>query len=94
MKKIFAMLLLLTFLITCCDGGNEPAQKTDGGNSKSKLIRLPLPSDDPKQRKPDITKAKTLLNWSPETPLREGLIKTIEYFDDLLKKDPAFVLNP
>ncbi|MBO4631872.1 MAG: SDR family oxidoreductase [Lentisphaeria bacterium] len=63
-------------------------------NSKSKLIRLPLPSDDPKQRKPDITKAKTLLNWSPETPLREGLIKTIEYFDDLLKKDPAFVLNP
>lgn len=60
-------------------------------NSKSKIIRLPLPSDDPKQRKPDITKAKTLLNWSPETPLREGLIKTIAYFDDLLKTDPAFV---
>lgn len=62
-------------------------------NSKSKIVRLPLPSDDPKQRKPDITKAKALLNWSPETPLREGLIKTIAYFDDLLKKDPAFVLN-
>lgn len=62
-------------------------------NSKSKIKKYPLPSDDPKQRKPDITKAQTQLNWSPETPLREGLIKTIEYFDGLLKSDPDFVLN-
>ena len=59
-------------------------------NSKSKIIRMPLPSDDPKQRKPDISKAKELLNWQPVTPLREGLKKTIEYFDDLLKSDPEF----
>ena len=62
-------------------------------NSKSKIKMLPLPSDDPKQRKPDITKAQTELNWTPETPLREGLIKTIEYFDNLLKNDPDFVFN-
>ena len=62
-------------------------------NSKSKIKKLPLPSDDPKQRRPDITKAQTLLNWTPETPLREGLIKTIEYFDGLLKSDPDFVFN-
>ena len=59
-------------------------------DSKSKLIRMPLPADDPKQRKPDITKAKKLLNWEPVTPLEEGLVKTIEYFDKLLKEDPEF----
>ena len=59
-------------------------------NSKSKLIRMPLPSDDPKQRKPDITKAEKILNWKPVTPLEEGLKKTIEYFDWLLKEDPEF----
>ena len=59
-------------------------------DSKSKLIRMPLPADDPKQRRPDITKAKNLLNWQPTTPLETGLQKTIEYFDDLLKKDPEF----
>jgi len=58
--------------------------------SSSKIIRMPLPSDDPKQRKPDITKARELLNWQPTTPLREGLVKTIEYFEDLLKIDPEF----
>ena len=49
--------------------------------SKSKLIYKPLPSDDPKKRKPDITLAKALLNgWEPKVPLQEGLAKTIEYF--------------
>ncbi len=62
-------------------------------NSKSKIKMLPLPADNPKQRRPDITKAQAELNWSPETPLREGLIKTIEYFDSLLKNDPDFVFN-
>ena len=48
--------------------------------SKSKLVYRPLPSDDPKRRKPDITLAKELLNWEPKVPLKEGLAKTIEYF--------------
>ncbi len=48
--------------------------------SKSKLVSKPLPADDPKRRKPDITLAKALLGWEPKVPLREGLSKTIEYF--------------
>ena len=52
--------------------------------SKSKLVFKPLPQDDPRQRKPDITLAKKLLNWEPKIPLAEGLKKTIEYFDKLL----------
>lgn len=59
-------------------------------NSRSEIIRMPLPADDPKQRRPDITRAKALLNWEPTTPLRVGLAKTIDYFDDLLKNDPEF----
>lgn len=49
--------------------------------AKSKLIYLPLPSDDPKQRQPDITLAREGLNWEPHVALREGLVKTIAYFD-------------
>ena len=48
--------------------------------SKSQLAYHPLPADDPKQRQPDITLAKTRLNWTPSIELREGLQKTIEYF--------------
>ena len=48
--------------------------------SKSKLVYRPLPGDDPKQRRPDITLAKALLGWEPKIPLAEGLAKTIEYF--------------
>jgi UDP-glucuronate decarboxylase len=54
-------------------------------DSKSKLVFEPLPADDPKQRQPDITQAKEKLGWEPKVPLREGLAKTIEYFDRLLK---------
>ncbi len=55
-------------------------------NSKSKLIYQPLPSDDPTQRKPDISLAKKELNgWEPKVQLEEGLVKTIEYFDSILK---------
>lgn len=53
-------------------------------NSKSKLIFKSLPEDDPIKRKPDISKAKEILNWEPTIKLQEGLIKTIEYFDKLL----------
>ncbi|HNW69941.1 MAG TPA: SDR family oxidoreductase [Bacteroidales bacterium] len=49
-------------------------------NSKSKIIFQPLPSDDPLQRKPNIELAKSTLGWEPKIQLREGLIKTIEYF--------------
>ncbi|MDX8339967.1 UDP-glucuronic acid decarboxylase family protein [Draconibacterium sp. IB214405] len=55
--------------------------------SKSKIIHLPLPKDDPTQRQPDISLAKEKLNgWEPKVPLREGLTKTINYFDHLLKE--------
>jgi nucleoside-diphosphate-sugar epimerase len=48
--------------------------------AKSKLVFKPLPQDDPKQRKPDITKAKKILKWQPQIPLAVGLKSTIEYF--------------
>jgi dTDP-glucose 4,6-dehydratase len=48
--------------------------------SKSKIVYKPLPQDDPKQRQPDITRARTLLQWEPQVPLAEGLKKTIAYF--------------
>jgi len=53
--------------------------------SKSKVQFQPLPADDPKQRKPDITLAKKKLGWTPRIDLEEGLISTIEYFRDVLK---------
>lgn len=54
--------------------------------SKSQMIHKPLPQDDPRQRQPDITLAKETLDWAPTIALREGLTKTIEYFDGVLKK--------
>ena len=51
--------------------------------SKSKIVYRPLPGDDPKQRKPDITKARTLLKWEPKVSRAEGLKKTIEYVRSL-----------
>jgi UDP-glucuronate decarboxylase len=55
--------------------------------AKSKLRFEPLPSDDPRQRQPDIAQAKLTLNWEPKTQLREGLTKTIAYFDNILRGD-------
>jgi len=55
--------------------------------AKSKLIYEPLPSDDPTQRQPVIDQAKELLNWEPTVQLREGLVKTIEYFEDKLTRE-------
>jgi UDP-glucuronate decarboxylase len=54
--------------------------------SSSKLIHLPLPQDDPIQRQPDISLAKSALGWEPKVPLEEGLTKTIAYFRTLLNK--------
>jgi UDP-glucuronate decarboxylase len=53
--------------------------------SRSKIVKQPLPSDDPTQRQPDIALARERLGWSPRIELDEGLRKTIEYFDKLLK---------
>ena len=55
--------------------------------AKSKLIYEPLPSDDPTQRQPIIDQAKAILNWEPTVQLREGLVKTIEYFENKLTRD-------
>ena len=56
----------------------ELVLKKVGG--KSKITNLPLPADDPKQRRPDISLAKEMLGWEPKVPLEEGLNRTIEYF--------------
>lgn len=56
--------------------------------SRSKIIHKTLPSDDPKQRRPDITKAKTILNWEPRIPLQEGLKSTIAHFEKCLRASP------
>jgi len=53
-------------------------------NSKSKIVRMPLPPDDPTQRQPDIRLAKRELNWEPKIPLEEGLKKTIDYFASII----------
>jgi len=52
--------------------------------SKSKILQMPLPQDDPKQRRPDITEAKSMLNWEPKINLEQGLIKTIDYFRNIV----------
>jgi dTDP-glucose 4,6-dehydratase len=48
--------------------------------SNSKIVYRPLPVDDPKQRRPDITRARTILGWEPKVSLEEGLLKTVDYF--------------
>jgi nucleoside-diphosphate-sugar epimerase len=48
--------------------------------SKSRIVYKPLPEDDPKVRQPDITKAKSVLGWEPRVPVKEGLVRTVEWF--------------
>ena len=63
----------------------ELAQNTiELTGSKSKIVYQPLPSDDPKQRQPDISLAREKLGWEPKVPLAEGLTRTIEYFRETL----------
>ena len=57
--------------------------------SASKIVHRPLPTDDPKQRQPEISKAQELLGWRPTVPLGEGLTKTAAYFEALLAREPA-----
>jgi len=56
--------------------------------SRSQIEYKPLPVDDPRQRQPDIRRARESLGWSPRMELREGLQKTVDYFDKLLKQEP------
>ncbi len=56
--------------------------------SRSKIEYLPLPQDDPRQRQPDISRAKELLGWQPKVKLDQGLRQTVAYFDALLKQEP------
>ena len=51
--------------------------------SRSRIVHRPLPKDDPRQRRPDISEAERLFRWRPVTPLKDGLEKTIRYFEDL-----------
>jgi UDP-glucuronate decarboxylase len=53
--------------------------------SASKIVNKPLPGDDPRQRRPDISQARAKLAWEPQIALREGLTKTIPYFERLLR---------
>ena len=55
--------------------------------SRSRIVHRPRPQDDPRQRRPDISKANDLLGWAPQIALRDGLSKTIEYFEHLLKDE-------
>lgn len=57
--------------------------------SSSKIVHRPLPADDPKQRKPDISKAQEALGWRPTVPLREGLMKTVAYFEKQIAIQPV-----
>jgi UDP-glucuronate decarboxylase len=58
-------------------------------DTSSTIVQMPLPADDPKQRKPDITTARTKLGWEPKVQLREGLTTTISYFRNLVEQGEA-----
>jgi UDP-glucuronate decarboxylase len=61
------------------------SQIIDITRSRSKIVHRPLPQDDPRQRRPDISKAQELLHWAPRTSLQDGLTKTVAYFEALLR---------
>ena len=53
------------------------------------MVHRERPEDDPRRRSPDITRARETLDWEPTTPLREGLVKTVAYFETLLRDGPG-----
>ena len=61
--------------------------------SASKIVHRPLPTDDSKQRQPEISKAQELLGWRPTVPLRVGLTKTAAYFEGLLAREAAIAIS-
>jgi UDP-glucuronate decarboxylase len=60
------------------------AMVIDLTGSHSRIVHRPRPDDDPKQRRPDISRAQEMLDWKPRTALKDGLVSTITYFDRLL----------
>lgn len=70
--RTFTMLELANLVVRLC-------------KSNSKIVFLPLPSDDPQQRKPDISRAQSTLSWEPKIELEEGLLRTIDYFRSIIK---------
>lgn len=64
----------------------EAVRAAAGGGGS--IIEKPLPKDDPKQRQPDITRARTLLGWEPKVPLEEGLRETIAWFREVAGAKP------
>jgi UDP-glucuronate decarboxylase len=69
---------------------NDLAEEVAKATGKDiKITHLPLPQDDPKQRKPNIDRAKKLLNWEPKVPLAVGLKKTVDYFAGVVGKTTA-----
>ena len=54
--------------------------------ARSKIVHKPRPTDDPRQRRPDISQAQEQLSWTPRMPLKEGLTRTVAYFDKLLSE--------
>jgi UDP-glucuronate decarboxylase len=96
-------------LMTTADGVTGPVNLGNAGEvtigelakividltgSSSRIIHMPLPLDDPKQRRPDISKANELFGWKPTMPLREGLLKTIDYFERLFKEEVPTTVRP
>jgi UDP-glucuronate decarboxylase len=63
--------------------------------SRSIIVHRPLPQDDPRQRRPDISKANDILGWNPKTTVRDGLLRTIAYFEELLSDEAVrpFILH-
>jgi UDP-glucuronate decarboxylase len=55
--------------------------------SRSRIVHRPRPQDDPRQRRPDISKANDALKWAPQIALKEGLVRTIAYFEELLRDE-------
>jgi UDP-glucuronate decarboxylase len=62
--------------------------------SRSKVVHRPLPADDPRQRRPDISLARQELGWAPKVQLREGLMRTIAYFEDFLREEGSLKGSP
>jgi dTDP-glucose 4,6-dehydratase len=70
----------------------ECAQEVQAvAGSQSEIVFKPLPQDDPMRRRPDITRAKNLLGWSPKVSLREGLKRSMEYFTACIETENARV---
>jgi UDP-glucuronate decarboxylase len=73
----------------------ELAKKViDMTNSRSQIVHRPLPADDPRQRKPDISKAAEHLSWAPSTSLEVGLDRTIRYFEGLMREITRDAIEP